>query len=130
MMLPVIFTALGRDLPISPVKYIVATNSTTYSSLSKDLSSVVGAKEDDITIYIERAGSEEMVRFVDCMDLIREKATCIMVCVGIPPGYCKVCEKAINYCMLPDFHGCVDDRTIINFKSSVGPIQRPPRGKV
>jgi hypothetical protein len=130
VMLPVVFTPIGRELPFSPLKYFAATNRTNYSSLVKHICSMVGANEEDITIYFERAGTEEIVRLVDCTNLIHERATCIMVCVGLPPGCCKVCEKASNHCMIPDFHCCIEDEIVVDFRTSVGPIQRPPRGEV
>jgi hypothetical protein len=96
-----------------------------YSDFVRQLASVVGAKHDEITVYFQRGDTLEIVRMVDGTDLIYVGAIRLIVIVGLPPGSCKVCDKSCNYCFIPEFHCCIEDKPIVGFKSQAGPIQRP-----
>lgn len=130
LFLPVIFRDLESGTTLHR-SFIVVLPSQGFSDVVRGLSDVVGASHDEITVFIERS-NREIVRMRANSDLIRQKAVSLHVHVGLPRGACKYCDKALNYCLIKEFHLCREDKIISDgfFRSSVGPIQRPPSSMV
>jgi hypothetical protein len=125
LFLPVIFSDVENGTTLHR-SFMVVLPSQGYSDVVRALSDVVGTRHDEITVFIERS-NKERVRMMANSDLVRMKAVCLHVNVGLPRGACKVCDKALNYCLIREFHLCKEDKIISDgyFRSSVGPIQRP-----
>jgi hypothetical protein len=129
ILLPVQYSVIGSELWM-PTIFFPVFSGQDYSDVVQELASVAGAKHDEITVYYQRDNTRDIIRMVDSTDLIFVGAICLKVFVGLPPGTCKVCDKGCNYCFIPEFHCCVEDKPIVGFKSQAGPVERPSRRTV
>jgi hypothetical protein len=110
MLLPVIFSDVDNGTTLQSGT-IAVFPFQGFSDLVRALSHMAGTSEDEITIFVERS-TKERVRMVAHTDLIRQRVVCLHVIVGLPRGACKMCEKALNYSLLSEFHLCIEDKTV------------------